>query len=206
MNGSAHHLRRASADDVPGLLALWQTSGLPAGDLEKRFTEFQLIEDAEGRILGAAGLRVQEQQGHFHSEAYADFGQADTLRPLLWRRMKNVAGSHGLYRLWTTETAPYWRQEDFVSADGEILAKLPASFGPREGRWLTFKLRDEVVLDQFLAGELLAFKKEEQERNAELLRQAGTFKALATLIALLAFVLVALAIFHMFRRQMFSPH
>jgi hypothetical protein len=116
-----------------------------------------------------------------------------------------VAGSHGLFRLWTTESAPYWRQEDFVVADGEILARLPSAFGPPEERWLTFKLRDEVVLDEFLAGELEAFKRAERERNADLLQKARTFKGLATFLAFLVFVLVALALYHMFRRQMFTP-
>ena len=201
MNGVGYHSRRASADDLPQLVLLWQNNALCAVELEKRFTEFQLAEDATGRLVGAIGLRVHQQHGMLHSEAYPDFGLVDTLRPLLWERIRNVAGSNGLVRLWTLESAPYWRQEDFVAADDEMLAKLPEDFGSKENCWHTLKLRDELALDDLLAKEFAVFKKTERARNEQLLQQARFLKGLATLIAFGALVLVAYAIYHLFQRN-----
>ena len=204
MKGSIYQIRRASADDLPRLTVLWTHNSLPAAELEKRFTEFQLIESPEGQLTGAIGLRVVDRQGLVHSEAFLDFGLADTLRPMVWERIKNVARAHGLYRLWTMETAPYWRQEGFSAADDEVIRKLPESFGPIQNRWLGIKLRDEVVLDEFLAKELGAFKKAEREHNDRLLQQARMLKGMATLIAVAAFILVMFGLYYLFKRQAFS--
>jgi hypothetical protein len=65
-------------------------------------------------------------------------------------------------------------------------------FGTADPRWLTLKLREEFSVEEYLEREMAAFKKGEQERNQQLLGQAKILKALATLVAILAF---ALAIF-----------
>ena len=53
--------------------------GFPVADLARRVTEFQVAEDAEGRLVGAAGLQVAERQGLIHSEVFEDFALADQL-------------------------------------------------------------------------------------------------------------------------------
>src|SRR5438067_1277069 len=96
----AFQLRRATTDDVPQLTALWQAAHLPAGTLDKRFTEFQVAENEEGQLVGAIALQISQQQGFLHSETFSDFSLVDKVRPLLWERVQKIAINHGLFRVW----------------------------------------------------------------------------------------------------------
>jgi len=58
MNPSAIRIRRATTDDFQSLRSLWHSMRLPAGELEKRLTEFQVIEAADGQIVG----RINDQK------------------------------------------------------------------------------------------------------------------------------------------------
>src|SRR5947207_1815499 len=111
---NVYQVRRATVDDLPQLIVLRKAAHLPATDLEKRFTEFQVVENAEGKLAAAIGLQISQQQGLLHSEMVLDFSLADKLRPRLWERVEKVAANHGLFRVWTQETAPYWKQTGFV--------------------------------------------------------------------------------------------
>src|SRR5690242_10343011 len=86
MDSSNYRIRRATLDDISALMALWQSMHLPAGELSKRVTEFQIAESTEAKLLGAVGLQMAERQGRVHSEAFSDFALAEQLRPLLWDR------------------------------------------------------------------------------------------------------------------------
>src|SRR5580765_4052452 len=108
MTLSNYRVRRATLDDLGQLMTLWQSMHLPADDLAKRITEFQLAESADQKILGAVGLQITDRQGRLHSEGFTDFALADELRPALWERLHSVATNHGLVRLWTAEEAPFW--------------------------------------------------------------------------------------------------
>jgi N-acetylglutamate synthase-like GNAT family acetyltransferase len=193
--------RRATADDVPQLLLLWHNAGLAAAELEKCFTEFQIVEDVEGRIVGAIALRMHDKQGWIHSEAFGDFAMTDLLRPMLWRRLSNVCQSYALLRIWTTESAPYWKHQDFAAADEETMKRFPAEFGALDKRWLTLKLREEIDIDQYLEKEFMVFKKSEATRNSQILEQAKVFKTLATLIALATLVLTGIGLYYLIRHQ-----
>jgi len=63
-------VRRATLDDLPQLMDLWKLEKLPAEVLEKRFTEFQLVADSRGKIVGALGMQMVENQGKLHSELF----------------------------------------------------------------------------------------------------------------------------------------
>src|SRR5260221_8194674 len=98
-------IRRATVEDVPKLVPLWQQENLPWQDLEKRFKEFQVV--AEGpEVLGAVGLQIAASEGQLHSEVFAHHEQADALREKLWERSKIVAANFGLVRLVTQLTTP----------------------------------------------------------------------------------------------------
>src|SRR6476620_4495932 len=107
MEPSNCRVRRATLDDLPQLTAFWQGMQLPIPELSKRITEFQVVEGPDAKIIGMIGLQVAEKQARIHSESFADFAQADQLRPLLWDRIQSVARNHGLLRLWTREKAPF---------------------------------------------------------------------------------------------------
>ena len=142
---SSYSTRRATVDDLPQLAELWASAQLPS-ELDKQFTDFQLAEDEAGHLAGAIALQINGSNGRVHSEAFVDFGQSDAVRAVLWERLQTVAQNHGLFRLWTTETAPWWKKDaGFAPPSDEILQKLPETYGPRESAWLTLRLKDEAA-------------------------------------------------------------
>ena len=137
-------VRRATVDDLNGLKELWTRAGLQVLDLERHLTEFQLISSDTGDLAGALALRLDGRHGLLHSEAFTQINEQDQFRQLLWDRIAVLSRNHGLSRIWTLESAPFWRQVgEFHDAESDELTKLPASFGPAHQRWRTILLRDE---------------------------------------------------------------
>lgn len=199
-----YRLRRATTDDLPQLLSLWQAAQLPVAPLEKRFTEFQVVEDLEGNLVAAMGLQVVPQQGMVHSETFADFSLAEKIRPLLWERVEKVAANHGLFRLWTQETAPFWKQAGFNTASSEVLVKRPANFASDPKRdWLVLQLKAEAASPINLDKEFERFKESERANTEDLYSQAKMLKWLATIIAIIVavFSIIMLIRFLTFMRR-----
>lgn len=177
-------VRRALVDDRDALVALWQTMQLPCDDLEKRLTEFQVAVDDSGEVVGAIGIRLAGKHGEIHSEAFKDFALADDLREAIWQRLQSVAANHGLVRLWTTETAPFWGRSGLNQATDEEMAKLPDAWKADAAQWLTLKLREDVDEVVNLDHEFALFMESEKQRSQEVMGQAKMLKLLATLLAL----------------------
>jgi N-acetylglutamate synthase-like GNAT family acetyltransferase len=196
-----YRVRRATLDDIGQLMAIWTSMKFPVDDLAKRVTEFQVGESGDGKVVGAVGLQILEKQGRIHSEGFADFALADHLRPMLWDRLHAVANNHGLLRLWTQETAPFWSHCDLLKADAEALAKLPAAWRDLPTGWLTLKLRDDLADVISLDKEFALFMESEKQRTARAMRHAKILKLLATLIALGVFALVLAGAFLLLRRN-----
>jgi N-acetylglutamate synthase-like GNAT family acetyltransferase len=187
----AYHVRRATTDDVLALLVLWETNRLPALELEKHFTDFQVVEDGKGRLLAAIGLQVSGHEANLHSESFLDYAMADSIRPLLWERLQHVANKYGLARIWTRETAPYWRQSGFSRPSEALLHKLPTEFGePDSQHWLSVQLKEDKAMPVTLEKEFEVFIQEERGRTQEVLQQARAAKWIVTLILAVLFVLV----------------
>lgn len=204
MNAGAYRVRRATTDDVPGLIALWKSAHLPADGLDKRFTEFQIVETADGKLLGAIGLQIIGADGRIHSEAYSDFGLTDQLRPSLWERLLTVANNHGLFRLWTDEPAPFWKKEcGFVAPPSEALGKFPPQFGKASGM---LQLKEDRAAPAALEAEFARFKAEEGARSEKMFRQARLFKGIAITLSILLFILVAIGVTYMLRYRARLPH
>jgi N-acetylglutamate synthase-like GNAT family acetyltransferase len=193
MSESDYRVRRATVDDRPALLSLGAAMHLPADELERRLKEFQLVESLDGTLLGALGMEVIGRYGRLHNETFADFGASQLLRELLWQRMQSVAASLGLSRIWTNETAPFWKQNGFQIASDETLKKLPAAWAGLRGSWVTLELRSEAALkkvletdfNQLMAGERI--RREEALRKARIAKYAGV--TLAILVACAGVVL-----------------
>ena len=200
MDSSNHRIRRATLDDLPQLTVFWQTMHLPVPELSKRVTEFQVAEDSEGKIIAAVGLQVAERQARIHSEAFADFSQADQLRPLFWERIQSVARNHGLLRLWTSEKAPFWHQSSLIPADEEALKKLPTPWRGNGIDWFTLKLKEDVQAILSLDKEFALFMESEKQRTNRAFQHARILKVAATLIALGVFVLVVAGMFILMKR------
>src|SRR5689334_7905888 len=109
-------VRRATIEDLPKLVALWQAEGLPVQTMEKRFKEFQVIAGTDDAILGVVGLEIAGLEGRLHSEAFAHPEQADDLRALFWERFQVLAQNHGLVRVWTQFATPFWTHSGFQVA------------------------------------------------------------------------------------------
>jgi len=186
----ALQVRRATVDDLPRLIELWQQENLPCADLEGRFKEFQVLENGTGHIAGAVGLQVSGQEGRLHSEAFEDFGQADALRGLVWDRIQTVARNHGLVRVWAQFTSPYWRAIGFDYASNELLTKLPNNFGADRTPWMCVKLREEVPAVASLDKEFAMFRETQKEEREKIMRQARIMKMVAGVVATLVLILI----------------
>jgi len=197
-----HQARRATTDDLPQLLALWRAAQLPTEELEKQFTDFHVAADAQGAVAAAIGLQISGAEGRLHSETFADFALTDTLRPLLWQHLQVVAQSNGLFRLWTRETAPFWRKDaGFAEARPEWPAKLPAAFGAPGAGWLALRLREEGADPEALARQFEMFKIAEQEKREKILRRARALGVFGTLLAGLIFVFAILSLIYFFTHR-----
>lgn len=204
MNTANYRARRATIEDLPALTALWQTMRFPAGELERRLTEFQVTVDDNGTVLGAIGFQLAGKNGLIHSEAYTDFGLADALRPLLWERLKMVAANNGTVRAWTRETAPFWAQIGLTKSDEDSFTKLPPAWADQPGELLVVKLREDVEEVLSADREFEMFKQSERARTETALSTAKTMQKVATGLALLLAAAVVIALIYLNRGNLGS--
>jgi N-acetylglutamate synthase-like GNAT family acetyltransferase len=189
MNPAPFLVRRANVDDLGGLIKLWERAGLPALELEKHLTEFQLAATTGGELIGGVGLRVHAKQGWLHSEAFTHPEQADEARGQLWQRLQTLARNHGLVRIWTQESAPFWTHSGFVEPSAELQQKLPPAFNSgTPGRWLVLPFREETVEAISLDKEFELFQQSQRAATEEVLSQARKLKTLAYVVALVVAV------------------
>jgi N-acetylglutamate synthase-like GNAT family acetyltransferase len=184
MNLPEIRIRRAIVDDLPVLKSLWTSMRLPADDLEKCLTEFQVVENAEGKVLGATGIQISKQHALLHSEGYSDFSVADSARKLFWERIQTLASNHGVFRLWTRENSPFWKSFGFQTPTAEILTRLPAEWkNESDDGWLTFQLKNEDVINAAFEKEFTTFIASEKKEIARITGQAQTIKTIVTVVA-----------------------
>jgi N-acetylglutamate synthase-like GNAT family acetyltransferase len=203
MNGSAENTpsyqsRRATLEDLPELRSLWHTARLNLDDLEKRFTEFQLVTSPEGSIVGTIGLQIHKQHGLIHSEAFVTPDIAPEVRPLLWQRILTVAKNNGLVRLWVLPVASFYREQGFTDVDDALRAKLPESFGNPVIDWVSLKLKDENQSAATIEREFEIFAMAQKQESQRLISQAQAFKVIAYgLLFVVLAAIAALAFFYM---------
>lgn len=193
-------VRRATVDDLGLLRPMWESMRFNCEELEPRLTEFQVVTDASGAVLGGIGFQISERYANLHSEAFSDFAVADAARPLLWERMQALALNHGIVRLWTQENAPFWKQCGFSPAGPDVLKKLPAPWSAQGNDWLTLQLKDEATIVS-MEKELAMFMEAEKRRTAQAFNQAKTMKTIATVIAFIFALFVAGAVVYLIRKN-----
>jgi N-acetylglutamate synthase-like GNAT family acetyltransferase len=179
-------IRRATVDDLPALRSLWTAAHWPAAELENRLTEFQVVE-AGGTFAGALGLQILRHHALLHSEDYADFAVADAARELFWERVQKLAANHGVFRVWTQETSPFWTHWGFQPAGAEILERLPDEWKNLEGRWLTLELKNEDAINHALKNQFGSFMDAEKKQTAQVAAQAQTLKTVITVAGFVIF-------------------
>jgi N-acetylglutamate synthase-like GNAT family acetyltransferase len=198
-------VRRATIEDLPKLARLWQQEDLPAQDLEKRFKEFQVIEGPGGEVAAAVGLQVAGLEARLHSEAFAHAEEADAMRERLWERAQVVAQNHGLARLWTQLSTPFWNHSGFRPAGPDMLAKLPPVFSGDPHPWQFLQLKDEAAAPVSIDKEFALFREMEKERTEKIFRQARVLKLVALVVVLVVFALLAFFVLAWFRTKGVRP-
>jgi N-acetylglutamate synthase-like GNAT family acetyltransferase len=199
MTAATLRVRRATVEDLDALRSLWASMHLPAAELEPRLTEFQLVEDAEGKIVGGIGFQISAHQGRLHSEGFNDFGLADAARERLWNRIQTLSTNHGILRLWTREETPYWSRLGFKPANPDDLKKLPAEWN-KDASWLTLQLKNEAAFNT-VETELAMFMSAQKQQSDRILGQVRTLKTLATIIAvIIALFAFGAAFYLLFKR------
>lgn len=158
------------------------------GDLEKQLTEFQVVTDDAGQVIGAVGFQMLNRHARIHSEAFGDYGLADYARPALWQRIQTLTTNHGLTRLWTHENSPFWSRNGFAQAKEPDFSNMPTAWDRFAPDWLTLKFKDEEAIAS-LDKEFALFVETEKQRSSQILTQAKTLKGIFITII----VLVALA-------------
>jgi N-acetylglutamate synthase-like GNAT family acetyltransferase len=198
------HIRRATVDDLPALRSLWAAARLPADELENRLTEFQVVEDA-GRFAGALGLQLAGQHARLHSEDYTDFAIADAARELFWERIQTLAAHHGVFRVWTQETSPFWTRWGFQPATGELLQRLPDEWKNLEGRWLTLELKNEDAINDALKNQFAGFMDAEKKQTAQVSARARKLRLFVTIAGFtIGGVCFAIALWRILHQGFFS--
>jgi len=200
MTSPNYRVRRATLDDLGALKPLWQTMRFPADDLEKRLTEFQVAETAQGEVLGGIGFRMNGRHGCLHSESYSDFSITDAVRPLIWDRLQVLSSNHGVARLWTQENAPFWNRQGFQPANAEQLKNLPPAWSNEGPPWLTMKLKSEEAFVS-MEKELALFMQAEKARTAKVFERARLIKFFALLLAIILAVFVIGAVVFLVRKN-----
>ncbi len=181
---------------------------LPEAELERQLTDFQVVTDAAGIIVGCAALQMNQRHARIHGESFEDFGLADYARPALWSRIQTLATNHGLVRLWTQETSPFWSRNGFQAATKDALERMPLDWERAGAGWLTIKLKDEDAMTS-LDKEFALFVESERQQRDQLLGQTKTFKALVIggiLLMVLALIVVTIWLFFKQRAGSGLPH
>ena len=206
MTASTLRVRRATVEDLDMLRPLWDSMRLPVAELEPRLTEFQVVEDADGKIMGGIGFQIGGNQGRLHNEGFTDFGVADAARELLWKRIQTLATNHGVLRLWMRESTPFWIRLGFKPPIPEDLKKLPANWNTEDASWLTLQLKNEDAINA-VEKELAMFMSAQKRHSERTLEQIRTMKTLATTLAVIfaLFAFGALLFFLMKRPDLLHP-
>jgi hypothetical protein len=107
-----------------------------------------------------------------------------------------------LFRLWTNESAPFWKKEcGFVEAPVDVMTKIPEQFGNRKMNWLFLQLKEDRAAPNTLDAEFARFKAEEKERTEKMFHQARMFRGVAWGLAVLLFIFVGIGVIYLLRAR-----
>ena len=206
MNLQALRIRRATVDDRDALKILWASMRLSPNELEKRLTEFQVVENSGGVVVGAIGILFSRQHALLHSESYSDFGVADAARQLFWERIQKLASHNGVFRVWTQERSPFWKGFGFQPPNAEILTRLPGEWKNEfDGGWLTLQLKNEEVITAALENEFAGFMAAEKRGTDRVSEKARNLRTAVTVAGFaIGIIGISLAIYLFFHRNPFS--
>ena len=206
MSPQTLRIRRATVDDRDALKSLWASMRLPPDELEKRLTEFQVVENSDGEVVGAIGIQFSGQHALLHSEGYSDFGVADSARQLFWERIQTLASHNGIFRVWTQERSPFWKSFGFQPPTTEVLARLPEEWKNEfDGGWLTFQLKNEEVIAAAFEKQFAPFMAGEKSETQKISEKAKTINTIITVVGFTIGILsISFAIYLFVHRNPFQ--
>jgi amino-acid N-acetyltransferase len=113
-------VRPASASDLEAIGRLLEEAELPTAGAEEFLSNF-VVAEADGRLLGVAGLEVHDRDGLLRSVAVSAASRGLGLGDRLTRRILDEAGRRGLRRVYllTTTAADYFPRHGFQRIDRE---------------------------------------------------------------------------------------
>jgi N-acetylglutamate synthase-like GNAT family acetyltransferase len=192
VSSPTYQVRRATLEDLPALREFWKKVNLSLPDLEKRFTEVQIAEDSEGKMVGALGIKIDRLHGHLHSEAILE-RENTAVYEALWQRVQILGRNYGLFRLWTDSQSPYWQTIGFKTPDEKAFDKKPASVVGEREKLLTYALKEESAEGLTVEQQFEIFTQSQKAETERLLQQAQAFKKIAYSILVVAIVGFAIA-------------
>ena len=199
-------IRRATVDDMPALQSLWASMRLRGDHLERRLTDFQVVESG-GEFAGSIAVEFSPSSARLHSEGYTDFSVADAARQLFWERIQTLAANHGVFRIWTQEDSPFWKHWGFQPANAELLERLPDEWRQHEGSWLTLELKNEDAINAALKHQFDGLALEERRQTAQVIGRARKLRLFITVAGFVVGIIgLALAFYLMMRNPMIRPH
>ena len=147
---------------------------------------------AERRGFGplARGHALAGTEARLYGEGFASPEYADLVRENAWLRFQVIARNHGLVRVWTQLTAPFWHLNGFLHPSPDLAARLPAVFAGDPRPWKFLQLREEAAAPVSFEKEFALFKEMEQEKTAQIYRRAKVLKLIAALMVVAVIVLV----------------
>lgn len=169
-------------DDLDALRAIWHSMRLPAEELEKQLKEFQVVADAAGNVLGAVGIRLHKQYALLFGEGFSDFSVADDARQLFWRRFEALAANHGVFRIWTQESSPFWTRWGFQPANAEMLARLPEEWKVSADKWFTLELKNEEAVTAALENKFAGFMDIERQQTERVAEKARLLRGIVIVV------------------------
>lgn len=193
--------RRATLDDLPALLELWQATGLPGEQLEQFLTEFQIVADEQGTLCATVGLLIHQQEGLIHSEAIAAGADADACRAALWRRTQIVARNQGIARLWTPEDDPFWIANGFHPATPAEVADMPAAIANPDAKWFLHLSMDSNRAKQIVNEQLAIWEASRLQDKEDFTRSISSIRTVALLFAALIIGSVFVLAVYIFSRK-----
>lgn len=206
MSSQTLRIRRATVDDRAPLKLLWASMRLSPDELEKRLTEFQVVENSAGEVVGAIGIQFTGHHALLHNEGYSDFGVADTARQLFWDRIQTLSANHGVFRVWTQERSPFWKNYGFQPPSAEVRERLPAGWKNEfDGGWLTLQLKNEEVITAAFEKQFAGFHAAEKQSTDRVSEKVQTFKTVVTIIGFtIGIICFAVATYLFIHRNPFS--
>jgi len=199
-------IRRATIDDLPRLREIWHSMRQPADELEKRLKEFQVVENAKHEAVGGIGILISGRYALLHNEGFSDFSVADHARQLFWDRLQTLAANHGVFRIWTMETSPFWTRWGFQPANADILNRLPEPWKSMEGKWFTLELKNEDAVEAALKTKFAGFMDTEKQQTARVSEQAMTLKTVITVAGFAVFFLCMAVLVYLFMHGRIPLH